>query len=107
MGYSLQDDIGYKSKTPTTKPKGGSGGGESVSMVQPAGLEPAASSFAGRRSNPTELWLRMPADSSQKIYFCKASVARAVIVTTSFNTLDACFNLKTILLVAFSSNQIP
>ena len=27
-------------------------------MVQPAGLEPATSSFAGRRSNPTELWLR-------------------------------------------------
>ncbi len=28
-----------------------------VEMVQPAGLEPATSSFAGRRSNPTELWL--------------------------------------------------
>ena len=27
-------------------------------MVQPAGLEPATSSFAGKRSNPTELWLR-------------------------------------------------
>ncbi len=56
-------------------------------MVQPAGLEPATSSFAGRRSNPTELWLRMRAESSQKIYFCKASAARTVIAITSFNTL--------------------
>ena len=30
-----------------------------VYMVQSAGLEPATSSFAGRRSNPTELRLQM------------------------------------------------
>mgnify|MGYP000007543844 CR=1 FL=1 len=31
----------------------------SFSMVQPTGLEPVTSSFAGRRSNPTELRLHI------------------------------------------------
>lgn len=40
-----------------------------VCMVQPAGLEPATSSFAGRRSNPTELWLHIFSECLDCIYF--------------------------------------
>ena len=38
-------------------------------MVQPTGLEPVTSSFAGRRSNPTELRLHILDDAIVSIFY--------------------------------------
>jgi hypothetical protein len=47
------------------------------SMVQPTGLEPVTSSFAGRRSNPTELRLHIFRMCGLYVFFgkCKRKLA--------------------------------